>query len=308
MAYEIRGSLWGTLCHDVREPLAGLELRAYRSRGDRVTEQAVAADKETFHEVAEGERTGAPLAVARVDESGAYVLTIDDKEYDGGPLDLDLYVEKPPRPRQDPTAKPRQFAVTTLQPRWRQTEEGRHRSLGVRDPEPVLVPHPGALRHLDDQRPDHDVRRQDPDPGGRGHRVRRRLAAGRPARDGDDRRDRPLRPDVPRVRLPAHAVLAVHQRRADRGSGRLRQGGARWAADHHRDAGGRSQAWPAERRALLLPGPVHGQGGRRPRDRAALAAGRGVRHPPRATVSRARRSTRSATPTRRAARSCSAAR
>ena len=27
MAYEIRGSLWGTLCHDVREPLAGIELK-----------------------------------------------------------------------------------------------------------------------------------------------------------------------------------------------------------------------------------------------------------------------------------------
>lgn len=123
MAYEIRGSLWGTLCHDVREPLAGLELRAYRSTGDRATEQAVAADKETFHEVADGERTGAPLAVARVEDSGAYVLTIDDEEYDGGPLDLDLYVEKAPRPRQDPAAKPRQFAVTTLQPRWRQTRK-----------------------------------------------------------------------------------------------------------------------------------------------------------------------------------------
>ena len=65
----------------------------------------------------------APIATARVEASGAYVLTIDDKEYDGGPLDLDLYVEKAPRPRQDPEAKPRQFAVTTLQPRWRQTEE-----------------------------------------------------------------------------------------------------------------------------------------------------------------------------------------
>ncbi|KQR16421.1 carboxypeptidase-like regulatory domain-containing protein [Cellulomonas sp. Leaf334] len=123
MAYEIRGSLWGTLCHDAREPLTGLELRAYRSTGDRATEQAVAADKETFHEIADDERAGAPLAVARVESSGAYVLTIDDKEYDGGALDLDLYVEKPPRPRHDPNAKPRQFALTTVQPRWRQTAD-----------------------------------------------------------------------------------------------------------------------------------------------------------------------------------------
>ncbi len=123
VAYEIRGSLWGTLCHDVREPLAGLELRAYRSTGDRATEQAVAAEKETFREVAEGERTGAPLAVARIEESGKYVLTIDDKEYDGGALDLDLFVGTPPRPRHEPGAKARQLAVTTLQPRWRQRED-----------------------------------------------------------------------------------------------------------------------------------------------------------------------------------------
>ncbi|WP_315093772.1 carboxypeptidase-like regulatory domain-containing protein [uncultured Cellulomonas sp.] len=122
MAYEIRGSLWGTLCHDVREPLAGLELRAYRSTGDRTTERAVAADKETFHEVTDGERAEPPVAVARVEDSGRYVLTIDDERYDGGALDLDLFVEKPPRPRHEPGAEPRQLAVTTLQPRWRQTE------------------------------------------------------------------------------------------------------------------------------------------------------------------------------------------
>ena len=143
-------------------------------------------------------------------------------------------------------------------------EEERPRGVGVRDPEPVLVPHPRALRHLDDQRPDHDVRRQVPDPGRGRHGLRRRLAAGRPARHRDHRRDGPLRPDVPGVGLPAHAVLADPQRRADGGPGRLRQGGARRAADHHRDAGGRPQAGPAERRALLLPGPLHGQGGRRP--------------------------------------------
>ncbi|GIG20248.1 hypothetical protein Cch01nite_09720 [Cellulomonas chitinilytica] len=123
MAYEIRGALQGTLCHDWKEPLAGLELRAYRSTGERSTERAVAPDKETFHEIADGERPDAPLAVAVVDASGSYVLRIEDRSYDGEALDLDLYCATPPRPKHDPDAEPRQFAVTTLQPRWRQTEK-----------------------------------------------------------------------------------------------------------------------------------------------------------------------------------------
>lgn len=124
MAYEIRGALWGTLCADHREPLAGVELRAYASTGERATEAAVADPKETFHEVTEGERDGEPLAVARVEESGRYVLTIADDRYQGGPLDLDLVVRTPPRPRYEPDAPPRHVAVTTLQPRWRRTEDG----------------------------------------------------------------------------------------------------------------------------------------------------------------------------------------
>ena len=227
MAYEIRGSLWGTLCHDVREPLAGLELRAYRSTGDRTTEQAVADDKETFHEVAERRTDGG--SDRRRPRRGVRGVRPDDRRQGvrrrsarPRPVRREAAAAAA-RPGREASPVRRDDAAASLAP----DEEEHSRGVGVRDPEPVLVPHPGAVRHLDHQRPDHDVRRQVPDPGCGRLGLRRRLAAGRPARHGDHGRDRPLPDQLPRVGLPAHTVLAVPQRRADGGPGRLRQGGAR---------------------------------------------------------------------------------
>jgi hypothetical protein len=59
MSYEIRGTLLGAPCDECREPLTGLEVRAYQSIGEQTTVDAVAAEaaeKETFRSVADGER------------------------------------------------------------------------------------------------------------------------------------------------------------------------------------------------------------------------------------------------------------
>ena len=129
MSYEIRGTLFGAMCDNCTEPLAGLEVRAYKATGEQTTSSAVAAEKETFH-ARENVPDEPAIAVSTIDAEGRYVLKFAADTYDGGAVEIDLYCATPPRPKVGPHTTPRQFAVTTLQPRWRETEQG---SLAVWD-------------------------------------------------------------------------------------------------------------------------------------------------------------------------------
>jgi hypothetical protein len=124
MSYQIRGTLLGAVCDECREPLTGLEVRAYQATGEQTIASAVASEKETFRARNDDEHLDAPLAIGRIDEGGGYVLELDSKTYDGGALEIDLYCATPPRPKVGPNPTPRQFAITTLQPRWREAEQG----------------------------------------------------------------------------------------------------------------------------------------------------------------------------------------
>lgn len=125
MNYLFRGSLCGELCDDCREPLVGLELRLYQAAGEMLTAAAVAPEKDTFRAIAEGELAGRTLiASGEIGPGGRYSIEIDTAGYIGGPIDVDLYCRTMPRPKIGPHAEAKQFAITTLQPRWKQTEAG----------------------------------------------------------------------------------------------------------------------------------------------------------------------------------------
>jgi len=52
MNYQFKGNLRGFLCNDCEEFLTGVIIRIFKTTGqNRVTEQAVASVKETFHQL-----------------------------------------------------------------------------------------------------------------------------------------------------------------------------------------------------------------------------------------------------------------
>ena len=130
MAYLFRGKLCGLICPECPEPLANVRVRLYRSRdAQTVTALAVAHPKETFAILTEeqvNEKTSALIAETQTDEAGNFTFELGDNEpYNGEAFEVDVYCGTVPRlkPRPQPPT-PLQFAITTLQPRWRQTDTG----------------------------------------------------------------------------------------------------------------------------------------------------------------------------------------
>lgn len=128
MAHLFKGHLCGYVCAQCSEPFSKFKVKLYRVDKDRnVTALAVANPKDTFA-ILDDQQVQAKesrlLAVANTDGDGNYVFELGDN-YGGEAFEVDVYVES--APRQTPSKKqfkPRQFTITTLQPRFRETENG----------------------------------------------------------------------------------------------------------------------------------------------------------------------------------------
>lgn len=126
MPYIFRGRLCGYICDECPEPLARVRVRIYRTTDQPdVIARAVANPKETFA-VLDDEALKAKearlIAEADTDEQGNFSLELGGgrEQYDGGAFEVDVYCGTPPRPRLPrKPPPPRQFTITTLQPRWR---------------------------------------------------------------------------------------------------------------------------------------------------------------------------------------------
>jgi hypothetical protein len=130
MAYIFRGKLCGLICAECPEPLANVTVRLYRSRDvQNVTALAVASPKETFAILTDEqvkEKASVLIAEAKTDEEGNFIFELgDNKRYNGEAFEVDIYCGTVPRLKPQPQPPtPLQFSITTLQPRWRQTEGG----------------------------------------------------------------------------------------------------------------------------------------------------------------------------------------
>ncbi len=129
MNYIFRGKLCGLICPECPEPLANVIVRLYRSRAaNTVTELAVASPKDTFAVLTDDqvkEKASALIAETKTDEEGNFTFNLSDKNYKGEAFEVDVYCGTVPRLKPGPKPPtPLQFSITTLQPRWRQTENG----------------------------------------------------------------------------------------------------------------------------------------------------------------------------------------
>jgi hypothetical protein len=128
MAYLFSGQLCGYLCAECQEPLANLKVRLYRVDQQRnVAALAVANPKETFAILSDDqirEKESRLLAEAETDAQGKFRFELGEN-YAGEVFEVDVYCGSVPRQKagQKPP-KPRQFTITTLQPRYRETEAG----------------------------------------------------------------------------------------------------------------------------------------------------------------------------------------
>jgi hypothetical protein len=109
MNYQFRGNLKGFYCGDCYDFLYNAKVKIYAVDSTaNVTALAVAREKETFHQ-----RTDEELkSISKRLIAGAF-----DIDFECGTVPIRIKV--PPKPR-----GPFQFHITTLQPQWRQTENG----------------------------------------------------------------------------------------------------------------------------------------------------------------------------------------
>ncbi|MBV8859521.1 MAG: hypothetical protein JOZ02_21495 [Acidobacteria bacterium] len=128
MPYIFRGKLCGYICPDCREPLSKVKVRLYRAGDEReVVARAVANPKETFAILSEeqvDERRSRLIAEAETDDDGGFAFELNgDGQYDGGPVEVDVYCATVPRAKpQRKESEPVQFTITTLQPQWRESD------------------------------------------------------------------------------------------------------------------------------------------------------------------------------------------
>lgn len=123
MNYLFKGSIYGYLCADYVEPLAGNEVRLYLPwREEEVLQNTVASTKDTFRLVTDEENSArAKLLIAGgiVDEKGNFEVVLDEK-YSNTAFDVDFVCGTVPRtPPKPPRRDPVQFHLTTVYPRWR---------------------------------------------------------------------------------------------------------------------------------------------------------------------------------------------
>ena len=126
--YIFKGRLCGYICAECPEPLANLQVRLYRVDKQRnVAALAVANPKETFAILDDDQVQGKEsrlLAMTTSDAEGNFTFELGEN-YAGEAFEVDVYCGSVPRQKigKNPP-KPRQFTITTLQPRYRETENG----------------------------------------------------------------------------------------------------------------------------------------------------------------------------------------
>lgn len=132
MKYIIRGRLCANICTDRKIDVTDAAIRLYRHRKDQhITELAVAKVKETFRPLEEKEVKAKEkylIAETTTDQEGAFEFILDDKEhqYQGEAVELDIAYAKVPDYGQANAGESKSFqaTITTIQPRWRETNEG----------------------------------------------------------------------------------------------------------------------------------------------------------------------------------------
>ncbi len=126
--FTLQGRLRGMLGPGFSEPLAGAKVRLYRSRQAQevIVARAAAPAKDTLAILTDEEvatKAADLLGEATIDESGRFEVTLGLKEHYGGEaFDVDVYCGNVPHHLPPPKPQAVQFAVTTLQPRWRQSD------------------------------------------------------------------------------------------------------------------------------------------------------------------------------------------
>lgn len=127
-SYIFRGRLCGLICNDCPEPLADVTVRLYRLRDDRNAAALAVADPKETAAVLNAEQIKAKekflLAEVQTDGDGNFTAELGEKQkYDGEAFQIDVYCQKVPGQKGE-GGEPRQFSITTLQPRWAQRENG----------------------------------------------------------------------------------------------------------------------------------------------------------------------------------------
>jgi len=126
--YIFKGRLCGYICAECPEPLANLQVRLYRVDKQRnVAALAVANPKETFAILDDEQvqcKESRLFAKTETDAEGNFTFELDRK-YAGEAFEVDVYCGTVPRQKigKNPP-KPRQFTITTLQPRFREIGDG----------------------------------------------------------------------------------------------------------------------------------------------------------------------------------------
>ena len=150
-----------------------MTVRLYALAGDRDTAAlSAASEKETFAILTEAEaqaKAALLLAEGQTDAEGAFSIALPEC-YDGGPLEVDVFSERPRRGK--PTrhgVSELQFSITTLQPDWVRTKEEAtaewsHRRVELLRRPAVLVRGAAPLWAVDHLRSSAHVRRLDADP------------------------------------------------------------------------------------------------------------------------------------------------
>lgn len=128
MSYYFTGDLCVRICPECALPLPQTRVRLYRPTADESTPAAAVANpKDTFALPAEDAvdaKSDRLLAETVTDKHGNFALTLDDDvKYGGGPLQVDVLLEKAPH-QEAAHGKSVQVSITTLQPVWRQTDKG----------------------------------------------------------------------------------------------------------------------------------------------------------------------------------------
>jgi len=127
MKYIFRGNLLGYLCDDCYEAIAGNKVLLYLPLDqERVTANAVADTKDTFHQVTDDElkkKEKLLIATAVTDEAGNFEFVLDEKHANTA---FDIDFECGTVPHHIPGRKKipfLQFHLTTVYPQWRTNEK-----------------------------------------------------------------------------------------------------------------------------------------------------------------------------------------
>ncbi len=128
MGFILKGNLAGELCKDCKEPLLGSIVRFYRIENFDlgIITNVAANPKNTLQVLGEKQikaKAKLLIAEAEIDEQGNYETEPKGKyeQYDG-PLMIDV-VTKRVFNQKSKDREPIQFNITTLQPRWKQTND-----------------------------------------------------------------------------------------------------------------------------------------------------------------------------------------